>query len=277
METPYLSGMQITEQGKYTVKVSDKAGNVSEVSFEIDTSVDYTASVHNGGISTSVTIAPEEKATVTLIKDGAEIEYSQGSAITEAGKYTAILTDKYGNTEELSFTVVGAIVGKLTHNFDAVEGFERVLVNGSEKRLNYGTLELLESGEYEVTVVAKGVEHKFSLTVDATVPSIKLGGVENGGTTKGSVTVSGLSDDATMEVYLDGKLIDYTLGDKLEDTGEYKILLVDKAGNTGEYSFEILWKMPAAVIVLIVVGVLGVAGAVVGIIIANKRKRQYYS
>ena len=80
-----------------------------------------------------------------------------------------------------------------------------------------------------------------------------------------------------MEVYLDGKLIDYTLGDKLEDTGEYKILLVDKAGNTGEYSFEILWKMPAAVIVLIVVAVLGVAGAVVGIIIANKRKRQYYS
>ena len=277
VETPYLSGMQITEHGKYTVKVSDKAGNVSEVSFEIDTSVDYTASVHNGGISTSVTIAPEEKATVTLIKDGAEIEYSQGSAIAEAGKYTAILTDKYGNTEELSFTVVGAIVGKLTHNFDAVEGFERVLVNGSEKRLNYGTLELFESGEYEVTVVAKGVEHKFSLTIDATAPSIKLGGVENGGTTKGSVTVTELSDDATMEVYLDGKLIDYTLGDKLEDTGEYKILLVDKAGNTGEYSFEIQWKMSASVIVLIVVGVLGVAGAIVGIIIAGKRKRQYLS
>ena len=81
------------------------------------------------------------------------VEYKLGDAITEVGDYTLTITDALGNKVEMSFTIVQPLVQKFEHNFDETPGFEKVLVNGEEKRLNYGTLELLEDGTYEVGVV----------------------------------------------------------------------------------------------------------------------------
>ena len=75
-------------------------------------------------------------------------------------------------------TVVEPLVQKFEYNFDETPGFENVLVNGEEKRLNYGTLELFEDGTYEVGVVVNGKTYTFTVTVDATAPTIKLEGVE---------------------------------------------------------------------------------------------------
>ena len=277
IKASYTSGTQISEHGRYTILVSDKAGNISEVVFVIDTKVDFTANVHNASVSTSVTITPEEDITLILTKDGETVEYKYGTEITEAGEYVVTMSDKYGNCEELRFTVVNATVCKLVYNFDAVDGFERVLIGGEEKRLNYGTLELFEDGTYEVEVIAKGISYSFNVTVDAVAPTLTLDGVTAGGTTKGTVIITDISHDASMKVYLDGKPIDYELGEKLKEIGVYKVVLEDKAGNVSEYSFEILWKMPSAVIVLIVVGVLGIVGTVVWLIISNKRKKEYYN
>ena len=122
-----------------------------------------------------------------------------------------------------------------------------------------------------------GVEQTFTVTVDATAPTLKLDGVENGGSTKGAVVISDVSSDATMRVFLDDVQIEYTAGDELTEVGKYRIVLEDGVGNVSEYSFEILWKMPAAAIVLIVVAVLGAAGAVVWLVISKKRKDEYYN
>ena len=105
----------------------------------------------------------------------------------------------------------------------------------------------------------------------------KLWGVENGGSTKGAVIISDVSSDATMKVYLDDVQIDYTAGDELTEVGKYRIVLEDAAGNVSEYSFEILWKMPAVAIVLIVIAALGVVGTVVWLVISKKRKDEYYN
>ena len=80
-----------------------------------------------------------------------------------------------------------------------------------------------------------------------------------------------------MKVYFNNREIEYSEGQKLNDTGTYRIVVTDAAGNVSEYSFEILWKMPAAAIVLIVVAVLGAAGAVVWLVISKKRKDEYYN
>ena len=113
--------------------------------------------------------------------------------------------------------------------------------------------------------------------MDATAPTLKIEGVENGGSTKGAVIISDVSSDATMKVYLDDLQIEYTAGDELTEVGKYRIVLEDGVGNVSEYSFEILWKIPAAAIVLIVVAVLGAAGAVVWLVISKKRKDEYYN
>ena len=205
------------------------------------------------------------------------MEYKLGTEITEPAVYAVKMVDSLGNVKELSFTIVDALYGKFEEEIDEMPGFGKVLVNGEEVALEKGTLTLTASGTYEVTIVANGKEQKFTVNVDATAPTLKIEGVENGGSTKGAVIISDVSSDATMKVYLDDVQIEYTAGDELTEVGKYRIVLEDSVGNVSEYSFEILWKMPAAAIVLIVVAVLGAAGAVVWLVISKKRKDEYYN
>ena len=333
----YKEGTEITEPGKYTVKVTDALDNVSERSFiivtpvstgfshsfdetagfekvlingvdtrlnygaleltedgtyevevivngksyafttTVDKSVSYEINVHDKGFANSVTLKANENITLTMTKNGEVMEYKLGTEITEPAVYTVKMVDSLGNTKELSFTIVDALYGKFEEEIDEMPGFGKVLVNGEEVKLEKGTLTLTASGTYEVAIVANGVEQKFTVTVDATAPTLKLEGVENGGSTKGAVVISDVSDDATMRVFLDDVQIEYTAGDELTEVGKYRIVLEDGVGNVSEYSFEILWKMPAAAIVLIVVAVLGAAGAVVWFVISKKRKDEYYN
>ena len=333
----YKEGTEITEPGKYTVKVTDALDNVSERSFiivtpvstgfshsfdetagfekvlingvetrlnygaleltedgtyevevivngksyafttTVDKSVSYEINVHDKGFANSVTLKANENITLTMTKNGEVMEYKLGTEITEPAVYTVKMVDSLGNTKELSFTIVDALYGKFEEEIDEMPGFGKVLVNGEEVKLEKGTLTLTASGTYEVAIVANGVEQKFTVTVDATAPTLKLDGVENGGSTKGTVIISDVSSDATMKVYLDDVQIEYTAGDELTEVGKYRIVLEDGVGNVSEYSFEILWKMPAAAIVLIVVAVLGAAGAVVWFVISKKRKDEYYN
>lgn len=333
----YKEGSEITEPGKYTVKVTDALDNVSERSFiivtpvstgfshsfdetagfekviingvetrlnygaleltedgtyevevvingksytfttTVDKSVSYEINVHDKGYANTVTLKANENFTLTMTKNGEPMEYKLGTEITEPAVYTVKMVDSLGNVKELSFTIVDVLYGKFEEEIDEMPGFGKVLVNGEESALEKGTLTLTASGTYEVTIVANGKEQKFTVTVDATAPTLKIEGVENGGSTKGAVIISDVSSDATMKVYLDDVQIDYTAGDELTEVGKYRIVLEDAAGNVSEYSFEILWKMPAVAIVLIVIAALGVVGTVVWLVISKKRKDEYYN
>ena len=268
--------LELTEDGNYEVEVIVNGKSYSFTT-TVDKSVSYEINVHDKGFANSVTLKANENITLTMTKNGEVMEYKLGTEITEPAVYTVKMVDSLGNTKELSFTIVDALYGKFEEEIDEMPGFGKVLVNGEEVKLEKGTLTLTASGTYEVAIVANGVEQKFTVTVDATAPTLKLDGVENGGSTKGAVVISDVSDDATMRVFLDDVQIEYTAGDELTEVGKYRIVLEDGVGNVSEYSFEILWKMPAAAIVLIVVAVLGAAGAVIWFVISKKRKDEYYN
>ena len=268
--------LALTDSGEYVVDVTANGATYS-FTVNIDSAVDYTIDVHDKGLANTVTLNSNEELTVTVTKDGEEIEYELGTTLTEVGTYTVKMVDEYGNTKELSFTIIESLYANFEQEIDEMPGFEKVLVNGEEVILEKGTLALTESGTYEITIVAKGNEQKFSVVVDSTVPVVTVDGVENGGTTKGAVTLTDLSSDATMKVYLDDELIEYNLGDELTDVGVYRIVLEDAVGNVNEYSFEILWKFPTVAIIFIVIAVLGVAGTVVWLVISKKRKDEYYN
>ena len=266
----YTSGNPVSADGIYRIVVSDLAGNKVEVEFTIDKTVDYTINVNDKGLSNSVIATANETVTVTLLKNGEKIDYVLGSAISVPAEYTLAITDSLGNHEEISFKVVESLVKEFTHNFDDVEGFGGVTVNGEDKRLNYGTLELKEDGVYEVGVIVGGNTYLFKVTVDGTAPTIPLNGVENGGSTKDAVTIGNPSEDATVKVTLNGEPVEYTLGDEITEPGEYKVTVTDEIGNTAEYSFTIEKTISAGAIIGIVLGVLGVIGVVVIIILKKK-------
>ena len=235
----YLGGSNVQEDGVYRIVVKDKALNETAVTFTIDTTVDWSININEKGLANSVVVTADEDVEVILTKDGAVVEYTLGEAITEIGEYSLEIIDSLGNTESRNFSIVAPIVREFTHNFDDVPGFEKVLVNGEDKRLNYGTLELFADGVYEVGVVVDGETYFFTVTVDSTLPEITLVGVENDGATHGNVTIATTEETATLTVYLNGEEIAYTAGDELTAEGEYRVEATDLANNSVEVTFTI--------------------------------------
>lgn len=144
-------------------------------------------------------------------------------------------------------------------------------VDCEEKRLNYGTLELFGDGVYEVGVVVGGETYTFAVTVDGTAPTLTLGGVENGGTTKKGVTLSDLSEDADVKVYLGGAETAYELGGTLTKAGQYRVTVTDKCGNVTEYSFRIQKGLSGGIIALIVIGCVLLVGGAATVLVLKKK------
>lgn len=270
----YVSGTVIAVDGAYKIVVTDLAQNKTEVEFSIDKTAGYAINVNDKGLSNSVTVTANEEVTLVLTKNGETVEYKLGDAITAPAAYTLTITDALGNKAEVSFTIVEPLVQKFEHNFDETPGFEKALVNGEEKRLNYGTLELFEDGTYEVGIVVSGKTYTFTVTVDGTAPTLKLDGVENGGTTKGGVILSELTESATVEVYRDGEKIEYTPGSELTEVGQYRVVVTDEIGNSSEYTFAIEYSMNGGIIALIVIAAIAVVALVVVFIIRQKKKSE---
>ena len=229
----------------------------------ISANVDFSINVNDKGLSNSVTITANEEVTLVLTRNGEVVEYKFGDAITEPASYTLSVTDGLGNKAEMSFTVVEPLVQKFEHNFDEVSGFEKALVNGEEKRLNYGTLELFGDGTYEVGIVVSGKTYTFTVTVDATAPTLKLEGVENGGAATGGVVLSEPSETAEITVQRGEDKIEYKLGETISEEGEYGVTITDECGNSTVYTFTIEVGTNWTLIVLLVVFGLLVAGGVV--------------
>ena len=266
----YTSGNPVSADGLYRIVVSDRAGNSVEVEFTIDKTVDYAINVNDKGLSNSVIATANETVTVTLLKNGEKVDYTLGAAITEPAEYTLAVTDGLGNHSEISFKIIEPLVKEFTHNFDEVEGFGGVTVNGEDRRLNYGTLELKEDGVYEVGVIVSGNTYLFKVTVDGTAPTITLNGVDNGGSTKDAVTIGNPSETADVKVTMNGEEIKYNLGDEITEPGEYKVSVTDECGNTAEYSFTIEKSLGAGAIIGIIFACILVIGGVVVIILKKK-------
>ena len=261
--------LELTADGKYTVDVVAN-GETHSFSVTVDTKVDYSANVHDKGFANSVKISANENVNVTVTKNGEAFKYELGKDITEPATYAVQLTDALGNKAVFSFTIVEPIVGKFEEEIDLIAGFEKVLVNGNETTIEKGTLALTESGAYEVSIVAYGKTHKFTVTVDATAPTLVLNGVENGGATTDAVTLTDASEEAEVVVTLNGEQIEYTVGDELTELGEYKVTVTDACGNSTEYGFTIEKGANIALIVILII--LGVAAIGTGVFFYFKKK-----
>ena len=146
----------------------------------------------------------------------------------------------------------------------------KVFLNGEEVAYRAGA-ELKDEGSYKATVkdmLGNTVEVTF--TIDKTAATLVLNGVENGGSTKKTVSLSDLSETATVVVTKDGEAIDYNLGDELNEAGMYAIKVTDACGNVSEYSFEIKEGISGWAIAGIVVGSLTLLGGAVFIILKKR-------
>lgn len=87
-----------------------------------------------------------------------------------------------------------------------------------------------------------GNETIIEFILNTAAPELKLNGVEDNGTTKGIVKLTGLSEDAKLTVYLNGTEISYSVGESFTELGTYRVVVTDLADNTTEYNFEIIYS-----------------------------------
>lgn len=103
------------------------------------------------------------------------------------------------------------------------------------------------------SIVVSGKTYTFTVTVDATAPTLKLEGVENGGKTTGGVVLSEPSETAEIKVYRGEEEIEYKLGETISEEGEYRVTITDECGNSTVYTFTIEAGTNWTLIILLVV------------------------
>ena len=124
------------------------------------------------------------------------------------------------------------------------------------------------------TGVWNGVS-EVEFEIDKIAPTLVITGVENGGQTSGSVTLSELSEESTVTVKLNDETIEYEIGETLTKTGKYTVMVTDECGNESVYEFEIVKaKKPANVgLIIAFIGSMMVAvGTATFLIIKKKRE-----
>lgn len=236
--SPYTSGTTITQEGSYTLIVTDLAGNSATVSFKIDTTAPTVLGVTNGGIySTSRTITFNE-GTATL--NGAA--FVKGSQVAPDGVYTLVVTDDAGNKTTVNFEIdkVAPTVTGVANNGNYKEAVN-VTFNEGTATLNGAAFasgtDIDQDGSYTLVVTdVAGNVTTISFKIDTLAPTVS--GVTAGGIYTAKVTPSFNEGTATLNG------VAFTSGTDVVQDGSYTLVVTDAAGNVATVSFEIDMTAP---------------------------------
>jgi hypothetical protein len=238
------------EEGTYYVKATDKAGNISKISFIIDKHVNYTSNISNG-------LAWSNKTQVKFNEDVIQNVTLNGESIDSAneystpGTYNIIATDKATNSINVYFVILPSKIQIL--NLEIPEGFNitRLEKNLETLELPGEVIRLEENGKYTITF--KHVEtnniYTFSITVDNEKPTVEI--TEKSGIVSFS-KASKQNVNATL--YKDGTLVeDFTLSESIKEKGTYVLVLTDELGNAQTYEFTVTPSLDPFTIILIII------------------------
>lgn len=268
----YAFGDVLSEEGVYSFRITDEYGNSASLTITVDKSISFSANVGDGLISNGgVVFENGEKLTAVVTRNDKVIAYEFGQALNDEGAYKVVLRDNYGNEQTVAFEIVSGV--KTALDYTLGENVEIVSVEREGERVaaENNRLHFTVDGTYTVTARTDGKDYTFTLTLDATAPTIVLTGVDNGGVADAIVTIGEPSEQANISVYFNGEQIDYELGQELSEYGEYRVVVTDAAGNVSEYSFTLEHILNGGAVALLVIGIILAVGAVVTVVIMRKK------
>lgn len=258
-----------TEDGYYTVRAYDRAGNEATVSFRVDKTVEATPSVTllsgqyiTGEISFQF---DETMSAVILKKDGAELGYS-GGTIRETGKYVLTVTDLVGNVAVWKWEILPAAAR--SYLFAVPDGYAvtATLDGAATDVVRAGSVALEKDGRYSLTFSSGEQSFVVELRVDTVAPTVQIE------QSKDKVVISEPNkENVTLTLYLDGKQVDCALGQEITETGDYVLAVTDDLGNMTQYTFSLHYINTFGIIVIVFGCVLVVA--VIIIVIVARRKQ----
>ncbi|MFD2114958.1 S-layer homology domain-containing protein [Paenibacillus yanchengensis] len=240
---PYSSGTNITQNGAYTLIVTDSAGNSATVSFQIDTSSPIVLGVANGGIYNTSKVITFDEGTATL--NGAA--FVSGTEVSLDGAYTLIVTDTAGNITSVSFIIdkVAPIVVGVSNNGSYKEPVNITFDEGTAT-LNGAAFvsgtDVDQEGRYTLVVTdAAGNVTTVNFEIDRAGPTVT-------GVAEGEVYQSATPEFNEGTATLNGAA--YITGTEIDQTGSYTLVVTDEAGNVTTISFQIDATAPTGTVVV---------------------------
>lgn len=229
-----------------------KAGsNIIETGAIFNT--DQTVKVEDADFEKATLYINGEKQTIaSLDTDLAGSGYTTTTAANKVNVYTWVLEDELGNANTLAYTI-DKVAPVVTGVEDAKtyatatpkcddEDFDTVTLTKDGDEVEDYTLgtTLSEGGVYVLTVTDKaGNATVINFTIDKDLPNVT--GVSDKAIYNTTVTpVTTDTDIKTIVLTNNGEEVkDYTLGDDIEDEGNYVLTVTDNVGNTTVISFQI--------------------------------------
>ena len=250
----YTAQTEVSEEGQYTLVLSDKYNNIKTYEFIIDkTAPEYNVTGINNINYTNknVRFTWEDRNCKAYLN---EEEYLNGTIIREDGIYSFKLEDIAGNITEFNFERLN-VIPEVTLNASFYkknntckdvtciwEDDSYIVMLNNETYIK----ESLISGEgtYILSVTDKyGNYHEYDFTIDKTAPDCSITGVENNGYTNKKTKI--VSQEYNIDIVVNDELIDrdyITTQNNENYNGKYNVKVYDSAGNYTEFNFEYLYK-----------------------------------
>lgn len=238
-----------------------------------NTSAQVLCSVADGMVvQDEVRVEPDAGLEVTLYRDGAALESADLTHIYEPGGYVVEVNRNGQSYQVVSFVIVGDVTGRLT-GYTMPDGFLITDATLNDEPANYdrGYINMAAEGRYVVDYrcARNGLSYQLDVEIDTTPPVLALEAVDESGRARGPVSLEDIEEGASIGITLDGKEIPYAT--ELTEAGDYRVLVMDAAGNTNEYRFTILLYFNLSSILFMALVV--IVAVTVGAYIVISRKR----
>lgn len=218
-----------------------------------------------------VRLEPDEGMEVTLYKNGTALDQPDLTHIYETGDYVVEETVNGQKYQTIAFSIVGDVTCRLS-GYTMPSGFTitNVTLDDQEIYFDRGYVSMEKEGHYVVdyTCTRGGRTYTLDVTVDTTPPTLALAELNEKNQARGPVSLADVEEGASIGITLDGKSINYT--SELTESGEYSIVLMDRAGNVTNYNFTILLYFNWSSLLFFAI-VLGVAIAVTVYIVVSRK------
>lgn len=270
----------ITQEGFYTYKVTDKAGNSTTYTFTIDRiaptgtltttqSGGFIAGNYtNGNVMFTWTTASLGEAPISATLNGSV--YSSGTSVASEQSHTIVLSDCAGNSTTYTFTVdktapTGTLAttqsggfgtgiytnGNVTFTWTAASPGEAPIDGATLNGNEYSSETTIKTEKVHTIILSDivGNSTTYTFVIDKTAPTGSLAGVTNGGFTNKNVTLSwtaASSNEAPISATLNGS--GYSSGASITSERSHEVVLADCAGNSTTYAFVIDKTAPTGVL-----------------------------
>lgn len=213
-----------------------------------------------------VTFSTSADVQYKLFRNGVQVEsYVMANEISEVGKYQLFIYDGSGTLPaEYDFEITERYVTGVTM-YEVPNGctVEQALYEGNLIRSEAASVNVGSEGTYSIDVKYGSYVFTETFVLDNTAPEFLLGGVEEGISHGGPVTIEFVSDDIeSYELFFNGKPAEVKRL-SITEPGEYIVRVYDHAGNMSEQSFTLEYKMnEMGILVIVLLGAIVVAGVV---------------